>query len=331
MTTMKSLLSSTSLVPAPVRTWLLPALLCLNAAIIAIVQFPARASFASQEPITPVRAELGQDPRRVALGMHLFHNARLSRGAQRSCASCHDTWTNGASAVARDMSPDGVPLAFNTPTVFNAAKNFRFNWRGSSRSLEDQVWLSLQSRDAMATNEDEILASLRGDREMARQFRDAYRRAPQLVDVLDAIAAYIRSLSTPDSRFDRWLAGDSSAMTQLETTGYQLFKSLGCVSCHQGANVGGNLFQRSGIFRQLSVSQPGVLRVPSLRNVATTAPYFHDGSAATLADAVREMALAQLDRELTEEQTAAIVAFLQTLTGSYRGLPIVAPAPAKPP
>ena len=120
-------------------------------------------------------------------------------------------------------------------------------------------------------------------------------------------------------------------MTQEEATGYQLFKSLGCVSCHQGTNVGGNLFQRSGIFRPLSASQIGTLRVPSLRNVATTAPYFHDGSAATLPDAVRVMALAQLDRELTEQQTTAIVAFLHTLTGTYRGQPIVAPTPAKPP
>ena len=331
MTTMKTLLSSTSLVSAPVRTWLLPALLCLNAAAAAIVQFPAGASFTSQEPITPVRAEPDQDPRRVALGMHLFHDARLSHGGQRSCASCHDTGTNGASAVARDMSPDGLPLAFNTPTVFNAARNFRFNWRGGSRTLEEQVGQSLRSADAMATNEDEIMAWLRGDREMARQFRDAYGRAPQLVDVLDAIAAYIRSLSTPDSPFDRWLAGNSSAMTQEEATGYQLFKSLGCVSCHQGVNVGGNLYQRSGIFRPLSASQIGVLRVPSLRNVATTAPFFHDGSAPTLADAVRAMALAQLDRELTEQQTTAIVAFLQTLTGTYRGRQVVAPAPAKPP
>ena len=136
-----------------------------------------------------------------------------------------------------------------------------------------------------------------------------------------------RSLVTPDSRFDRWLAGDTGAITPDELAGYQLFKSLGCITCHQGVNVGGNLFQRHGIFHPLGSPEPAIVRVPSLRNVATTAPYFHDGSAATLPEAVKKMGIAQLDRVLTDQQIAAIVAFLYTLTGTYRDR-VVRPAAA---
>jgi cytochrome c peroxidase len=136
-----------------------------------------------------------------------------------------------------------------------------------------------------------------------------------------------RSLLTPGSRFDRWLGGDASALSADELEGYRLFKSFGCSSCHQGVNVGGNLFERQGIFRPLVKGQPETVRVPSLRNVAVTAPYFHDGSALTLEDAVKRMAAAQLDRTLTDRQVGSIVAFLQTLTGNYRGAAIVGAAP----
>ena len=131
-----------------------------------------------------------------------------------------------------------------------------------------------------------------------------------------------RTLVTPGSRFDRWLAGDVAALSTEELDGYRLFKSLGCVSCHQGVNIGGNLFERHGIFHPLASPKPEILRVPSLRNVATTPPYFHDGSAQTLDDAVRKMGLAQLNSTLTGQQVKAIVAYLQTLTGNYRGTPV---------
>jgi cytochrome c peroxidase len=172
-----------------------------------------------------------------------------------------------------------------------------------------------------------VLRRLRADPELVNQFEQAYRRGPDRADLLDAIATYERSLLTPGSRFDRWLGGDAAALSAKEQDGYQLFKSIGCISCHQGVNVGGNLFERHGIFHPLGSPQPKILRVPSLRNVATTAPYFHDGSAATLDDAVRKMAFAQLDDILTDQQVDAIVAFLRTLTGNYRGVPVTAAPP----
>jgi cytochrome c peroxidase len=262
------------------------------------------------------------NPGRVLLGERLFNDRRLSRDDTRSCSTCHDIETNGASANARDMTPEGSPLPLNTLTVFNAGLKYRLNWAGSFRSLEEQAKQTLRNPAIMASSADEVVGKLRADPATVRQFRDAYGREPDVASLLDAIASYERSLVTPESRFDRWLAGDVAAINPEELSGYQLFKSLGCVACHQGVNVGGNLFQRHGIFRPLGSPEPVLVRVPSLRNVATTAPYFHDGSAATLPEAVKAMGLAQLDRELTDQQIAAIVAFLETLTGAYRGQPI---------
>jgi cytochrome c peroxidase len=237
--------------------------------------------------------------------------------------------TNGASANARDLTPDGQPLALNTPTIFNAGLNFRLNWEGNVRSFEEHAEQTLHNPAIMASNAHEVVSKLGADPEAVRQFRDAYGRTPDVAALLDAIATYERSLVTPGSRFDRWLAGDAAAITPEEVSGYELFKSLGCVSCHQGVNVGGNLFQRHGVFHPLGSPEPPLVRVPSLRNVATTAPYFHDGSAPTLPDAVKAMGIAQLDRVLTDQQIASIVAFLDTLTGTYRGQ-AVRPAAAAP-
>jgi cytochrome c peroxidase len=169
---------------------------------------------------------------------------------------------------------------------------------------------------------EEALRKLQADPDVARQFREAFGHEADGAELLGAIAAYERTLLTPGSRFDRWLEGDVTAITAEEFAGYQLFKSLGCVSCHQGVNVGGNLYERHGVFHPLASPKPEILRVPSLRNVAVTPPYFHDGSAATLSQAVKQMASAQLDRTLTDDQTKAIVAFLNTLTGTYLGKPV---------
>lgn len=292
---------------------------------------PTIRASSGEEPITPIPALTGLDPRRVALGERLFHDPRLSHDNTLSCDSCHDIATNGASANARDRGANGSLLPFNTPTVFNAALNFRLTWEGNIRSPEGEAEVGLRNPAIMASSADDAVAKIRADPVMVQSFRDAYGRAPDAAALLDALATYERSLLTPGSRFDRWLAGETSAISPEELSGYQLFKSLGCISCHQGVNVGGNLFQRHGIFRALGTPEPELVRVPSLRNVTATAPYFHDGSAATLNEAVRQMGLAQLDRVLSDSQVDSIVAFLGTLTGTYRGrsvMPASAPSSA---
>lgn len=285
----------------------------------ALMAAPACASAPSaREPITPIPSP-AVDPRRAALGARLFADPRLSGDGRRACAACHDVRANGASRTARDRTPDGRRLDHNTLTVFNAALSFRLNWTGSRRTLEAQAEASLTNPDIMAADVAVVVQRLRADRRLSQAFQAAYGRRPDKPALLDALATYERSLVTPGSRFDRWLVGDRAALTPQEARGYRLFKSVGCVACHQGVNIGGNLFQRHGIFHPLASPEPAVLRVPSLRNAGTTAPYFHDGSAPDLATAVRAMGRAQLNRTLTAQQVDDIVAFLRSLEARPAG------------
>jgi cytochrome c peroxidase len=278
---------------------------------------------ADEEPITPVPQPPAADPLKLAIGEHLFNDPRLSGDGKLSCWSCHDIRTNGAGGrkAHRGSSP------FDILTVFNASLNFTLNWEGNFRSLAAQAESSLENPVHLHTTVDEVVRKLNADADVVRDFRTAYGGPPERDNFLDALVTFERSLLTPGSRFDRWLGGDASALSTDELEGYRLFKSFGCSSCHQGVNVGGNLFERQGIFRRLVERPPETVRVPSLRNVAATAPYFHDGSAATLEDAVKRMAAAQLDRTLTDQQVTSLVAFLQTLTGNYRGSPVVGAKP----
>jgi cytochrome c peroxidase len=277
---------------------------------------------ALNEPITPVPPAPAFDQRKVALGEQLFRDVRLSRWNTHGCSTCHDPDSNGSTEHTAALIRSQAGRNFDVPTIFNAALSFRLSWEGKYRSLEEQAAASLVSHTTMNTSVQETVVKLNGDPAETQQFRNTYGHGPDAASLLDAIATYERSLVTPGSRFDRWLAGDASALSAQELAGYQLFKSLGCVSCHQGVNVGGNLFQRHGIFRPLGRREPVMLRVPSLRNVAQTAPYFHDGSAPTLEDAVRKMGAAQLNFNLSDEQITTIVAFLHTLTGNYKGHPV---------
>jgi cytochrome c peroxidase len=287
------------------------------APVLAQLQATQSSGTLASEPITPIPAPPAADPLKVALGERLFADPRLSGSNKHACSSCHDLKTNGASGNAQETAADGSPLSFNTSTVFNSALNFRFGWEGEFRTLEAQTTASLQNPRIMDSRIEEVVGKLSRDPEAVHQFEEAYGHGPDAQSLLNAIATFERSLVTPGSQFDRWLAGDTTALSAQQLDGYRSFKSLGCVSCHQGVNVGGNLFERHGIFHPLARADPKILRVPSLRNIATTAPYFHDGSAPSLDEAVRQMATSQLDLALTDQQVDDIVAFLRSLTGSY--------------
>jgi cytochrome c peroxidase len=277
------------------------------------------------EPITPIPAPPPANPLVTTLGERLFEDPRLSAGNVRSCMTCHDTRLNGASGKAQANALNGTRLRYQPLTVFNAALSFRLSWEGRYRTLEEQALASLVNPKIMGSNLNEVVTKLRLDRGIVSQFEDAFGHGPDSRSLVEAIATFERSLLTPGSRFDRWLVGDPSALSRQELNGYHLFKSLGCIACHQGVNIGGNLFERRGIFAPLTPSDtntaefPALLRVPSLRNVAAMSPYFHDGSAPTLADAVRKMSRAQLNSAPNDSQVEAIVAFLTSLTGDYRG------------
>lgn len=276
--------------------------------------------------------------RKVALGRKLFHDPALSRDGSVSCASCHQLETGGADRRARSIGVAQQAGRVNAPTVFNSSLNFRQFWDGRADSLENQVDGPVQSGHEMGSSWADVLARLTRDTGYAKEFKALYPAGVQRESVKDAIAEFERSLLTPNSRFDRHLRGDATALTEQERTGYQKFKSYGCISCHQGVNVGANMFQRMGVIRDYFADRGDVteadygrfnvtgneadkffFKVPSLRNVAVTAPYFHDGSAATLREAVTVMAEYQLGRPLPREDLTDIVAFLRTLTGEYEG------------
>lgn len=291
---------------------------------IAVLASVARgfAAPASEEPITPLPEPPPASQLKIALGARLFTEPRLSGNNARSCATCHDLARNGASRAPFDTTPRGTPLTFNTTTVFNSALNFRLGWEGKHRTLEAQLNALLADPNVMDCASGAGAAKLAADPSLRQEFEVVYGRGPDAANLVDALATFERSLITTGSRFDRWLEGDANALTAEEVDGYRLFKSLGCIACHQGMNVGGNLYQRHGIFHPLARPDPVLLRVPSLRNVATTPPYFHDGSAPTLEIAVRQMGTAQLNSTLTDNQIQDIVAFLRTLTGLHDGKPV---------
>jgi cytochrome c peroxidase len=288
------------------------------------------------EPIVPIPVSRAVDPKRVALGEQLFQDVRLSRDQGRSCATCHALEQGGMDGRVRAITADGTPHPRNTPTIFNVGLSSFFNWDGIADTLEGHTEFVLHNPRLMGITWPELLDRLGADEGYVSRFRAAYPGGLTRPNVVDALVTFERSLETPDSRFDRYLRGERDALTEAERRGYQLFKSYGCVTCHQGINIGANMFQKFfAVFPDRNVQDPdadlgryqvtrvprdrGVFRVPSLRNVAVTGPYFHDGRALTLEVAVDTMARVQLGRALRPEEIDLIVQFLNTLTGRYRG------------
>ncbi len=284
------------------------------------------------EPIQPIPRQVTLDTNKVKLGEKLFADTRLSINDQVSCLSCHRLDQGGADRLARSIGTTEVEMSVNTSTVFNVARNFRFSWNGQFETLEAQI--EGLNQNAMGLSWEQITTKLQQASDYVQLFKIIYTDGITLSNVVDAIAVYERSLDTPNSRFDQFLRGNFTALTVEEKEGYRLFKSQGCVSCHQGVNVGGNLFQKFGVLGNYfadrgnitaadygrynvtgSENDQFVFRVPSLRNVAITPPYFHDGTAQTLEKAITVMAEYQLGRPLSKEQIRRIAQFLKTLTG----------------
>jgi cytochrome c peroxidase len=293
------------------------------------------------EPIAPIPLHADLNERKVALGQRLFQDPRLSHDNTIFCGSCHRLDLGGTDRRPRSIGIGGATGDVNAPTVFNSGFNFRQFWDGRAATLEDQVDGPVNNPKEMGSNWPEVISKLSQDPAYVAAFRELYSDGIQSAHIRDAIATYERSLITPNSRFDKFLRGDARALTPEERAGYSLFKSYGCVACHQGVNVGGNMFQKFGVLADYFADRGHItkadlgrfnvtglerdryrFKVPSLRNVALTAPYFHDGSAPTLADAVAIMAKYQLGRALPRADRDRIVAFLYTLTGEYREVPL---------
>jgi cytochrome c peroxidase len=327
------------------RTWLDPVSMSVGARPFFFALFVALAlpgAMARQaEPIVPV-VVVAVDQGRAALGERLFSDVRLSRTGQYSCATCHPLDEGGMDSRQLAERRGKAPPR-NTPTIFNAALNPSFNWDGSAQTLEEHT--SAVVATLMDLEWPQLVKRLRGASDYVTEFRAVYGGIITEARVIDAMVSFERTLLTPDAPFDRYLRGDAGAISDAAKEGYRRFKAYGCASCHQGVNAGGNLYQRFGVFEPVGLlppltSDPGrlritgldrdqqVFRVPSMRNVAITAPYFHDGRAATLDEAVGIMGRHQLGRRLSPDDVEAIVAFLRTLTGEFRGRPLTAAAPS---
>ena len=293
------------------------------------------ATVAPAEPIAPLPESPAAPPARVALGERLFHDPLLSADETLSCASCHDLATGGDDGRARSVGINGTVGGINAPTVIGTGLDIAWSWDGRAPTLEGQINGPLQSPKVMGAVWGDVIARIESHPEYPALFASTYpERGITRATVRDAIAAFERSLIGRGNRFDRWLAGDTEALDEHERFGYDLFKYYGCSSCHQGQNVGGNLYQRLGLVNEYFAQRAEpitradwgrynvtgaeedrhVFKVPSLRMAAHTAPYLHDGSAATLRDAVDVMFRFQIGRRAPDVHKEAIVAFIRTLS-----------------
>ena len=199
------------------------------------------------EPITPIPVTLNQNSARADIGRRLFHDTRLSANSSVSCASCHDTAKGGVDGRARSVGFRGEQTAVNAPTVFNAALNFKQSWNGRTDTLEAQIDDVIRNPVEMGSKWEDIVAKVSQDRAYREAFASAYKDGVTKTNIQNAIATYERTLITPNARFDKYLRGDRKAISDEEKAGYAKFKQYGCVACHQGVNVGGNMFQKFGV------------------------------------------------------------------------------------
>ena len=293
----------------------------------------AAAPSSPDKALAPLPQHVQVDRRKAALGLELFDDTRLSGDGQVACSSCHSFEHGGALSERYSTLPGRPAVAVNVPSIFNASFNARFAWNGRFTDIGEQLDTAMRLPSAMASSWQAAADTLSQDAALVDSFVSVYPNGISAGALREVMALFCLSLITPNARFDRSLRGELQ-LSATEQHGYELFREYGCVSCHQGVNIGGNLLQRFGVVddffalrEQQTPADRGlyevthdaadmhVFRVPSLRNVALTAPYFHDGSAPDLQYAVRDMASFQLGRTLNEDESTALVAFLKTLTG----------------
>ena len=297
----------------------------------------------ASEPVRPIDESLDTDPAKVALGYVLFHDPRLSVDNTVSCATCHDLSNAGVDNHQYSHGVNDQLGGVNAPTVYNAVYNFVQFWDGRAVTLADQAaGPPLNPIEMASPSFDDIIAKLQADKQFAKSFKEVYPDGLTQENITDAIEEFERTLITPNSRFDKWLRGDDSAISADELAGYELFKQYDCATCHAGPNLGGLSYELMGLrnhyfadrglelthedngrYKETQIERDRHrFKVPGLRNVEHTWPYYHDGTRETLEEAVKDMGYYQSGVELNQTEVAQMVAFLKTLTGEYQGKPI---------
>jgi cytochrome c peroxidase len=297
----------------------------------------------ASEPIQPITPPRQIDIGMAELGKKLYFDPRLSKSGFISCNSCHNLSMGGTDNIPTSIGDKWQQGPINAPTVLNSSLNIAQFWDGRAANLQEQAAGPIANPAEMAFSHTLTVGLLESIPGYVREFRQVFGADKITInEVTAAIAEFEKTLVTPNSRFDQWLLGKQDALTADELAGYQLFKSSGCVACHNGSAVGGSSFQKMGIVepykaRSSAEGRSAVtgkdadrfsFKVPTLRNVELTYPYFHDGAVNTLTEAVDIMGRLQLGKKFTGQENAQIVAFLKTLTGEQPTflIPILPPS-----
>ncbi|AWK88694.1 cytochrome-c peroxidase [Azospirillum thermophilum] len=311
--------------------------LSLAAVLLASVSGAGIAQSLKDEPIQPIEPAKVTNPGLVELGKKLYFDPRLSKSGFISCNSCHNLSMGGTDNLKTSIGDHWQKGPINAPTVLNSSMNLAQFWDGRAADLKAQAGGPIANPGEMAFTHELAVSVLQSIPGYVAEFKAVFGSDTVDIDqVTKAIAAFEETLVTPNSRFDKWLKGDKTALTAAEAEGYALFKDSGCVACHNGPAVGGNSFQKMGVVEPYTASSPAEgrvavtkdeadrfnFKVPTLRNVELTYPYFHDGEAATLKQAVNTMGRIQLGKSFSDDENAKIVAFLKTLTGEQPSFPI---------
>jgi cytochrome c peroxidase len=295
------------------------------------------------EPLQPLPLTVAIDAKKVALGDKLFHDTLLSGDNTLSCASCHDLNKGGTDQAKVATGIRGQQGSINAPTVYNASYNLAQFWDGRAKDLQAQAAGPVANPGEMGAQWNDVVAKLKQVPTYQLAFSELYPQQGLTKEtVTDAIAVFEQSLVTANSRFDQYLRGNDNSLNANEKAGYALFKD-NCASCHAGPALGGLSYEKMGVKRdyfhlrggsitevdlgRYNVTQDEndkhVFKVPVLRNIELTFPYFHDGSVMQLADAVRIMGKVQNNKDFTAEEVDGLVAFLKTLTGEYKGKSLI--------
>lgn len=315
----------------------------LIVSLLSIGVVAASTTASANEPIQPIKAAAPKNAGMVELGKMLFFDPRLSKSGFISCNSCHNLSMGGTDNLKSSIGHKWNQGPINAPTVLNSSMMLAQFWDGRAKDLKEQAGGPIANPGEMAFTHELAVDVLRSIPQYRVRFKQVFGSDQVNIGmVTDAIAAFEETLVTPDSRFDKWLKGDKKALSQAELDGYKLFKDTGCTTCHYGTAVGGTSFQKMGVREPYKTASKEegrigvtgkatdrfVFKVPTLRNVELTYPYFHDGAAETLEDAVDTMGRIQLGRDFSKEENAKIVAFLKTLTGKQPDfkLPILPPS-----
>jgi cytochrome c peroxidase len=323
-----------------------PSSFCL--ALLSFLVVGGTAFAASDEPIQPIVPPKQINIGLAELGKKLYFDPRLSKSGFISCNSCHNLSMGGTDNIPTSIGDKWQQGPINAPTVLNSSLNVAQFWDGRAADLKAQAGGPIANPGEMAFSHTlaiDVLQSIPG---YVREFKQVFGTDKITIDeVTAAIAEFEKTLVTPNSRFDQWLLGKKDALTPEELAGYKLFKESGCIACHNGPAVGGSSFQKMGVVEPYKAKSTAEgrsavtgkdadrfnFKVPTLRNVEMTYPYFHDGAANTLPEAVDTMGRLQLGKKFTPRENAEIVAFLKTLTGDQPGfqLPVLPPSSDKTP